>query len=708
MTPSDTGSNHGDGPGNRRHRLGHDIAGVAHPAAITPGTGAGRVLQPSEQIASRSTDEEARDLLSLRRAKRGDTGAFAELIKANDRDVRALLVALLGAHDIDSVCAGVYLRAFRGLSLAPNTSPRIWLLGIADGAARDNLRRSGYRSGAESGTQAAMSGLPIPIDVPAEERLVLAAIDSVGLTPREAARLIDGGIDRVRTLLASARERPGLATPFAPPPDHFKGFWDDLGRRLLVERSAPAATAHRGTLAEAPRPESPAGDKRRAAAARGLIERVEQRHPRTVPWRRIGLTIAVVASVMVLIGTALTVAGRASRRDADLGETATKTLDQLDAALARNTVVSGTFRLSVSDTVSDTVSGTATITGGSYRFSRSNDGSWQVAALDESVEEGYDVPSATMITIQRSARSAPMATVRSGLAPGPPEVTGTSHATLGDVLADAIRIVRSGTSGVVTSGADPASTTSTGSASTLVGRGSVRTTVAPTTTEGRRVWIVTSSLPETTGPALLSGTGALGTIRADQAELVADRSLALPTRLTLRFEGRVVATLTFSGLSISQQARRSSFAPRIRPGVAPTRHDAGFSPTEVGLPVGSASESPPTPSFLPGGYVLTAAGADTARRVIVLCYRNGSRQLILTRRPVPSEPAGNASPFASEAATDVDARTFTVDSGALAGREGHAAKVPIGHVWANGSATQVIVAGDPPIAQLSKVLASLR
>src|SRR5699024_3857664 len=81
---------------DRRRRLGHDVAGEAYPAGSTPSLDDGRSARPSEPVASRSTDAEARDLVALRRARRGDAGAFAQLLQANDTGVRALLAALVG------------------------------------------------------------------------------------------------------------------------------------------------------------------------------------------------------------------------------------------------------------------------------------------------------------------------------------------------------------------------------------------------------------------------------------------------------------------------------------------------------------------------------------------------------------------------------------------------------------------------------------
>ena len=678
----------------RPKRLARDTAGQAYPAGVTPTTSDGRPAGIGESVASRSTEEEARDLLALRRAKRGDTGAFADLLQANDRDVRSLLAALVGPDDLDVVCTQVYLRAFRGLPIAPSTSPRIWLLGIADGAARDAVRRIRQSPGADRPATA-----PIPIDRPPEERLVVAAIDAVGLTPRETARLIDGGIESVRELLTEGRARPGVVMPFDPPPEHAGRFWDDLGRRLLMEQSAPAASR---------RHQDPAG--RRSAVGdddlaptpqtldvvRGMAVRVEQQHPRVIPWRRIATALAVVVTVAVFIGVALTIAGHASRRDAGLGDTAAKTLDRLDAALARNTVVRGT--VTITGGASDAV------TPGTYRFVRSNIGSWRTTALDSSVDEGYDVAHATAASVQRRGGTQVVAAqVRSGLAPGPPEATGDAQHGPGDVLANVIRTVRAGSAGEVETRSVPVAPSGSSGPT-----GSSGSTQQPTTTEARSVWVVTSRLDGPVGSSGLAGTGGLGEVDADEAELVADQSLALPTHLTLRRNGVTVLSVRFTGLSISQQATAMPYTPTVLAGVQATTTDSGFIPTPAGDLAGASAGPPATPSFLPGGYVLASAGVNRAQRTTVVCYRNGSRQLVLTVRPAPSTASDPADPFAGASPSHAGADRVSIGSGSFAGRDAYSSRDVVRHVWVNGPRTQVIAAGDPTVAELTKVLASLR
>ncbi len=654
----------------RKRRLGHDVAGEAYATdgGESPASGAPRGA--GTPVSSRSTEAEARDIVAIRRAKRGDTGAFAELLRSNDDAVRALVWALTGPDQLDELCAKVYLRAFRGLPLAPTTAPRTWLLGIADGTARDLIRRWDRHPGTSAGAP------PIPLELPAETRLVLAATGAAGLTLREAARLVEGGMDHASALADPDPADPAVALEPSDVPDHHPGFWDNLGRRLLIEQSQPAATAsHRAdTGSGTPSDSFPSASG--TDAARGMAFRIEQQHPRSFPWRKVGLVVAVLVSVVVLVGAAVSIAHRATTRDAGLGETAAKTLDELDAALAGDTVVRGV--------VAFDAPGTDLISDDTVEFVRTNTGSWRNTARDGSFAEGYDVDTSVFTTV-RDDGDGDHATVRGGIAPGPPSPTASADDALGDLLADAIRIVRSGSGGSVVTRTVPTTTTETG---------------GPEVVE-RTVWDVTSSLDPDRPSAPLAGVGILDRIPADEVVLTADRSLALPTRLVLRRDGRTLVTVEFSELAISQQHERFPLAPEAPATARVTRTDDGFEAMALGA-LTSREETTPTPSYLPAGYVLTATAVDPGTHTVVVCYRNGSRQLVLTGRP-----AGAASDDGP--GTDgSDTKTVDVGSGMFSGRTARVETVPIGMLTVTDSHTEVVVTGDPPVEELEKVIASLR
>jgi DNA-directed RNA polymerase specialized sigma24 family protein len=640
-----------------------------------------------DAVSSRSTEEEARDLLALRRAKRGDDGAFAELLRNNDEAIGAFIAALVGPEWFDRVSRDTYVHAYRGLPIAPPTAPRIWLLGIADGACRDALRRWGRAGGRDRPVELP----PIPVGLPPEERLVLAAVEAAGLTPREAGRLVTGGADAARTLLAAARHHLDDELPLPPPPLRAAPFWNDLGRHLLVARSTPATSMAEDAAQRASGPGPVDGPSLQAGrAARGMARRVAERSPREVPWRRIGFACVLLATVGAVIFAALTFAHRASRRDAALGETATKVLVQVDQALARDNFVSGIA----------TVSG-ARIDGlanGRYAISRSNTGSYRVTAGNGSFDEGYDVSRATSSRVVGGPTG--VAQVRTGLAPGPPEWVAGAAPSAGDLLAASLRLVHRGTGGTV-------ETTTISPRSTAPSKGTTTTTVP-----GRAVWVLRAGQPTRAAPdgstRAMPGVGALELADVDEVRLVVDRSLVLPSRLELFRNGRKLIDVRFSNLSISQQPPAGAFTPPIPQGVQVTTTDGGFVPTAVGNIESKVGRSVVTPSYLPDGFVLSSSAVNEARRSVVLSYRNGSLQLAVTLRPARRGGAQATDPFGGDSVLADGARSLTISSGAFSQRKAWTSTAPVDHVWVAGPRMEAIVAGDPPVATLVKVVASLQ
>ncbi len=647
--------------------FGRDVAGSPY---ATRSDASPQALSARDPISSRTTEEEARDLLALQRAKRGDDRAFAELISANDDDVRALVCALAGPEELDPFCLQIYLRAYRGLPVAPNTSPRLWLLGIADGTLRDILRRRNGKT--ES---------PIATNLPGDHRLVCAALFAVGLTPREAARLASVDPTTIDAIVATARDSHGLSEPFPQAAAHDSAFWDELGRKLMIERGAPAVPA--------PKPEEITGRQpvamsvptsaRSRGAAKGMAKRVTEIHPREFPWHVVWTALGIVTFVLVVVGITLSLAHRATNHDAGLGDTATKVLNQFDRALANDVAISGTVIIQSTNN--------QRLRSGRYTFVRTNIGSWNIRSKDGVIEQGYDVARASYIALHRTLNgevsSAESAT---GLAPGPPAMTANADDSLGDVLAESVRVVRGGTNG---------------SAESVT-----PTTLKPSDTEATPQWVITSDLSADAPEQFpLAGTGALLRLHADSVTLVADQSLSLPTRVTLRKQGRTIATVRFVGLSIAQQAPVSPLTPTLPANAMPTRSVGGFTFTELGRLNTGGDGRIPTPSYLPSGYVLASVGVNKTSRTTVLCYRNGSRQLVLTFRPrplgVPADPFGSSSESSSKP------QTFSISSGRFAGTKATGSLDPIAHIWTQNSATQVIVAGDPNIDTLTKVIASL-
>jgi hypothetical protein len=106
--------------------------------------------------------------------------------------------------------------------------------------------------------------------------------------------------------------------------------------------------------------------------------------------------------------------------------------------------------------------------------------------------------------------------------------------------------------------------------------------------------------------------------------------------------------------------------------------------------------------------VLSSSAVNEARRSVVLSYRNGSLQLAVTLRPARRGGAQATDPFGGDSVLADGARSLTISSGAFSQRKAWTSTAPVDHVWVAGPRMEAIVAGDPPVATLVKVVASLQ
>ena len=173
-------------------------------------------------------------------------------------------------------------------------------------------------------------------------------------------------------------------------------------------------------------------------------------------------------------------------------------------------------------------------------------------------------------------------------------------------------------------------------------------------------------------------------------------------------DGHKVVDVRFTNLSISQQPPADAFIPPVPVGAGTGRHDDGFVATPVGQVGSKIGRAIVTPSYLPDGFVLTASAVNPASRSVVLSYRNGSLQLAITLRPARGTKARMIDPFGPVATTADKPRSLMIRSGTFAQRDAWTSASPIDHVWVAGPRTEAIVAGDPPVDTMVKVVASLQ
>ena len=96
-------------------------------------------------LAIDMNDAEITDLMHA--ARNGSVGAFTEIVRHFQRDVRRVVVCHLGAGtDADDVAQDVFVQAWQNLETYRGTGlVRSWLLGIARHKALDFLRREAVR-----------------------------------------------------------------------------------------------------------------------------------------------------------------------------------------------------------------------------------------------------------------------------------------------------------------------------------------------------------------------------------------------------------------------------------------------------------------------------------------------------------------------------------------------------------------------------------
>ena len=630
-------------------------------------------------------------MVALRRAKRGDNESFAVLLRDNDEALRGFVASMVGSDAMDAVTRDSYVRAYRGLPLAPSTAPRIWLLGIADGACRDALRRRN-RPGSRVGR---IESAPVPLTLPDADRLVVALVDGAGLTIREASRLSDLDIDTIGERLTAARDAIGTAALDRPPPEHGDAFWNHLGHALLIERAAPAMAREAEEIATPNDPEigrhrRPRPSVQTGRAARGMARRVEERSPRQIPWRPIGIAAAVFSVLLVVVVVTLSVAQHAGNRDAGLGMTTSKVLGQLDQALSRDASISGTATvIRSSDQVLET---------GSYNFVRTAAGSYWVQQANKRWIEAFD-QSASRFTIVRTTKGQTTASVATGIAPGPPNPTATARESIGDLLSDSVRLVHDSTGARVVSSVDtePATT----------GRDLGPTTTVP----GTPVWVFNARFPsvafKNSASGQLPGVGRLATISADAIRLVANQSFGLPERVELFRAGAVVFDMRFTNLSIGQSVSASDFEVAVPETAKVTRTSSNFSSVGIGEAQSAPGQQLRTPSFLPDGFVFATAAVDDAQHVVVLGYRGGSQQITLTSQLIGDKNSPAADPFGRRAAGS-SAKAITISSGAFTGDHAWYAELPVPHLWVADGRTVTTLIGDGSAAVFTKIASSMQ
>jgi RNA polymerase sigma-70 factor (ECF subfamily) len=154
------------------------------------------------------------------RARAGDAGAQAALVRATQAEVWRFAAALVDPGSADDLTQETYLRAFRALAgFEGRSSVRTWLLGIARRVCADHLRAVVRRRRLDA-RLAAQAWTDVPHPDPSlrlsvadllqrlgeERRTAFVLTQVLGLSYAEAAAVEDVPVGTIRSRVARARE----------------------------------------------------------------------------------------------------------------------------------------------------------------------------------------------------------------------------------------------------------------------------------------------------------------------------------------------------------------------------------------------------------------------------------------------------------------------------------------------------------------------
>lgn len=715
-------------------------------------------------------DPDVVDRHALERAKGGDDRAFAALVRAHDPDLHALVAFLVDADRVDEVLRIAYLKAYRALArLRDDRPPRLWLHQIVLLAVVDELRRRSRRRtrtgprktdtgdvrredrepdetrsplatsgvtilgpdehddvavapGDPAPPDAAMDGDPRPAlltaldSLSSDQRVAVALVDGVALTPTEAALVADTPASALNARLAKGRAAMRAKLTLPDPegdtgadlaerfdatevPPHAEGFWHEVGQHLLAARAAPAPAASpipeqavRRTNAVVP--SAPTSRRKPGGvdpeAVRDLAGQARRRRPRdTAMLRRVVLGVAALVLLAAVVIGGFALSARVAHHDTQLGTTSAKVISQIDDALQNDAAVSGTATVSGSRT---------TVLPGAYAFVRAADGSYHVSSEAPQWDEAYDAAAGTYSLFFAKPGAQPVALQQRGLPAGAPDLTPAVGFGLGDPLTSAVRLLRGGNNLTLT---------------TLGNNGNPQ-------------WVIDADLHAESNDArgTLLGVGSFANPSgADHVRVTFDQSLRLPTQVQFTKQTELVTTITFSGLEIANHRPSDELNVNFAPGTSVTQQDFGFQPAASATTGPIVGYSRVTPSYLPSGFTLAvvaarqnplpgsgSTGANTnpaAKGVVSYAYRHGSAVIVITTRSADA-PAGArwTDPFSTATSEPADAKVH-IDDGYFYGVDGFRGSSPLPHLWGHNDKLVFTIAGDASASDLAKIATSL-
>lgn len=419
-------------------------------------------------------------------------------------------------------------------------------------------------------------------------------------------------------------------------PPHAPGFEDALRRRLAAERG--------------PRP--------RRVGRRGLV-----------------LRLAAAAVVVAVVGLAFGIS-RLGESSVDVASAA-EVQAKVRSALGSVAHMQGLISISSPDPLSG-----EPVTG-RWAFATTADGDFRLDELGGPGRVAYDSQTGIERQLNSSASMGTglFASVRSGLAPGPPD-QGPSDWLLQRDLGAVVRALL----------------------------GAKDAAVQNVRYEGREAWRVELAVQPN---AIFAD--------ADRLEVTVDQATGIPVRVLETLHGERRRVLRVERLSLDAPLPADAFTLAFPPGMEVARTDYGFRRVELSDVRAAVGYAPFVPAWVPGGFALSEvavaahtaptgaeAGNPPSEDVVSLAYRRGFDTLIVTTRRDLGKHWDD--PLATGEGFVDHPDSVTIDGGALAGVNGNLLIAPRGtpHVWALADGLVVTVSGDVGRDELLRIATSLR
>jgi hypothetical protein len=420
--------------------------------------------------------------------------------------------------------------------------------------------------------------------------------------------------------------------------------------------------------------------------ARHATELTPHRRGPSYPRRRgrLGVAIALVATAVLAIVAVAFLVGRGGDEEQAAAEAATTAVADITEAMAAPTSLSG--GLTITDFTAKT--GVADPVGRTYTFVWRVDGSYRYTLADNTFDEAYDAALGTRRRLQIAPGFGSVVQDEANVAIGPPDAT-PPELPLSQAMNTVFRAVLAAPAGA---------------------------TVTDETRDDRPVRVIDTPIPPPSNPG------------PDRARLAVDPDTNLPVAVSFLVGDQPWNDIRVDNLAVDTPLGAENFVVPAPGNAEVTQVDGGFrrvaSPAEATAASGYAAS---VPAYIPDGFKLaevavagqaqspgvlnpdgTQAAPQAAQGVIVLSYRRGFEQmLVTTRKGVTPISAQWTDPFGTT--PGVEGRPLELDSGRFDGVtvESIQAQPAVPHLWGATDELVFTVSGALPADELTRIANSL-